>query len=299
MTVTTQEILRGVKTASSYYSQIQGEADLATNTAVMKETPTGGTHPRFAAANGSRDEIAFTTKQIATALAEFGNLGASVGPLDAFYQKVNSLTSRVDPANLEHTRLRAALGRAQITQISAGHQSDVTAAIRAVGVGDGVNEAFARTANNALTDLPTTAENFVLGPISFAGTALEGCDGFNLAFNPTYMEMGDESDENITFAAGDNIDPVVSFSTTDPAASALHKTAVSNFRFHFLRKKSGTTRYTDAELQHIRGLVANGTILVQSIGKEKRVEVHATGSDAGGWTDAPVAWSINVAVALT
>ncbi len=304
MTVSTVEVLRGVKTGNSnFYSQLDS-ADPAMNTDVMSIIAAGDTHPRFVASNGSREEIPLGTQQIATLLAECGLFGVDASVVDLFYQVVTSLDSRIAPAELQHTRFRAALARMYIQSISAGNRQIAVGRARIVPVSDGTNAPLIRTGSLAITDLPTTAEAFVLGPISLNATKIKSCDGFELNLNPTQIELSDESDEYNTFAAGNTIAPVMSWTTTDPTAPSLNKVAVTGsnkLRVHLLRKKKSEGRYLNADTQHIRFEVGSGILLVQQISGSPttfRVELHVAGTDAGGFSDVPVTISVNVAVAL-
>lgn len=304
MTVSVVEILAGMKTAGGFYSQL-GNADPSINTDLISTIAAGDTHPRFLAANGSREEIPFETAQLATLLTEVGLFGADAGPVDLFYRKVSSLSGRVAAATTEHTRLRATEALMYLMSISAGHRGEASARGRVVPVYDGTNATLLRTGSLAITDTPTTAEAYVLGPISVQATKLQGCDSLEVNLNPSPWELSDESDESTTFAAINTIAPVISFTTTDVTALSYHKTALtpSNiFRAHLIRKKRGEARYLDNETQHIRFESQQGMILVQALSgmspRSFRVEVHCSGVDSGNFSDVPLTVSTAVAIAL-
>lgn len=304
MTVSVVEVLAGFKAAgSTFYSQL-GSADPSINTELMSTIAAGDTHPRFLAANGSREEIPFETGQLATLIGQAGLLGCDAGPVDLLYRKVNNLSGRVAAATEEHSRLRATEALMYLMSISAGNRGEASARGRIVPVYDGTNATLIRTGSLAITDTPTTAEAFVLGPISVNTTKLQGCDGLEVNLNPKPWEFSDESDSSTTFAAINTIAPVISFTTTDVTALSYNKTAISSsnkFRAHLIRRKKNEERYLDNESQHIRFEAVSGIILVQAISglspKQFRVEIHCSGTD-GSFSDVPLTISVNSAIAL-
>ena len=304
MTVSTVEVLLGFNANSIAYRQV-GSADPENATEVLSVIAAGDSFPRFLAANGSTVGIPVETNQVATILTQCGLFGASTSTTTLFYQLVNSLSGRAGHASTVHSKLDAALARMYITNITAGSRQQASARARIVPVSDGTNAPLIRTGSVAVTAVtPTTAENFVLGPISVNGVAIPACNGLDINLNPKEWALHDESFEHTTFAANEGIAPVVSFQTTSPAALALHQTAVSGtnkFRAHLIRKKRNALRFTDAEEQHIRFEIVDGLILVQSVAgspREYRVEVYASGADADGFSGAPMTATINSAIVL-
>jgi len=280
-------------------------ADLEFNDQLISHIAAGDTHPRFVAKNGSEPGIPIGTQQVAAFLSQCGNMGANVSPADIYYRKVSNLTGRVAHGTTEHIRFRATLARMYLDSISAGNRQEAVASGRIVPVADGTNAVLIRSGSVAITTItPTTAEGFVLGPISYGTSSaakLQGCDGLDVSLNASQMEFGDESEEAITFAAGDTIAPTVSFTTTDVSVDALRGTPVENFRVHLLRKKDENDTYGDGESQHIRCTITKGVWLVQRIAGRpaaRQVTVVASGDDANGFSDAPIAWAVNAAVAL-
>lgn len=304
MTVSSVEILRGFDADSVAYRQV-GSADPENATEVMSIIAAGDSFPRFVAANGSKEGIPFETNQLAALLAQCGLFGCDASEVDLYYQKVSSLSGRVAAATEEHSVINAALARMYISNITAGNRTLASAKGRIVPVSDGTNAPLIRTGSSAISGAtPSTAEEFVLGPISVQAVKLNGCNGLDVNLNPVEWDLHDESFEHTTFAANNTISPMISFTTTDPTAPTYHKTAITSsnkFRSHLIRKKRNAMRYTDVETQHIRFEVVNGIILVQSVSgspREYRVEVHATGADADGFTGVPVTISVNTAIAL-
>lgn len=305
MTVSAIEILRGFDANSVPYRQV-GSADPEQTTEVMSIIAAGDTFPRFVAANGSKEGIPFETNQLAALLAQSGLLGCNASVVNLYYQKVSSLSGRVAAATAEHSIVSAALARMYISNVTAGNRALASAKGRIVPVSDGTNAPLIRTGTTAIAAAtPSTAEEFVLGPISFHQTYFRGCNNLDVNLNPTEWDLHDESFEHTTFAAGNTIAPVISFNTSDPTALTYHKMEISAtnkiFRAHLIRKKRNATRYIDAETQHIRFEALNGIILVQSVSgspREYRVEVHATGADADLFTGVPLVAAVNVAIAL-
>lgn len=304
MTVSVVEILRGFDADSVAYRQV-GSADPENATEVMSIIAAGDSFPRFVAANGSKEGIPFETNQLATLLTQCGLFGCDASEVDLYYQKVSSLSGRVDDDELQHSIVNAALARMYITNITAGNRAMASARGRIVPVSDGTNAPLVRTGSLAITAAaPSTAEAFVLGPISVNATKLQGCNNLDVNLNPSEWDLHDESFEHTTFAANNTITPVLSFVTTDPTAPTYHKTAITSsnkFRAHLIRKKRNDTRYTDVETQHIRFESVDGIVLVQSVSgspREYRVEVYSTGADADSFTGVPLTVSVNVAIAL-
>ena len=304
MTVSTVEVLRGFDADSVAYRQI-GSADPEHATEVMSIIAAGDSIPRFVAANGSKEGIPFETNQLASLLAQCGVFGCDASAVTLYYQKVSNLSGRVAHATAEHSKVDAALARMYISNITAGNRTLAVAKGRIVPVSDGTNAPLVRTGSVAVTAAaPTTAEAYVLGPISVNATKLQGCNNLDVNLNPVEWDLSDESFEHTTFAAGNTVAPVISFVTTDPTALTYHKMAITSlnkFRAHLIRKKRNETRYTDVETQHIRFEAVDGIILVQSVTgspREYRVEVHATGADVDAFAGVPITISVAVAIAL-
>jgi hypothetical protein len=303
MTVSTVEVLRGFDADSVAYRQVP-TADHENATEVLSIIAAGDAFPRFVAANGSKEGIPFETNQLAALLAQCGLQGCDASPVTLFYQLVDNLSGRVDADDEDHSIVEAASARMYISNITATNRGLAAARGRIVPVSDGTNAPLIRTGSEALTAAPSTAEAFVLGPISMHSTKVKACNNLDVNLNPVEWDLHDESFEHTTFAAGNTIAPVISFTTTDPTALSYHKTALTNsnkFRAHLIRKKRNETRYADNESQHIRFEVVNGIVLVQSVSnspREYRVEVHATGADADSFTGVPLVVSVNTAIAL-
>lgn len=304
MTVSTVEILRGLDADGNEYRQLE-TADHEIAPEVMSIIAAGDVCPRFVSVTGEKQGIPFGTAQLATLLAQCGLLGCDASPVKLYYQKVSSLSGRVADATAEHSVIDGAAARMYITNITAGNRTAVMARGRIVPVSDGTNSPLIRTGSSAISDAtPTTAENFVLGPISIQATKIPSCNNLDIALNPAEWDLSDESLIWTTFAAGNTISPVISFVTNDPAMLARHKTAITSsnkLRIHLIRKKPNGDRYADNETQHIRFEVVDGIILVQAVSnspREYRVEIHAIGDDADGVTGVPFTIAVNSAIAL-
>lgn len=304
MTVSAVEVLRGFDADSVTYRQVKS-ADPEQGTEMMSIIAAGDSIPRFLAVNGSKVGIPFETEQLATVLAQCGVFGCDASEVDLYYQKVSSLSGRVADDTAEHAIINAALARMYITNITAGHRQLASAKGKIVPVSDGTNAPLIRTGSSAISDAtPSTDEAYVLGPISLHQTKHKSCDNFDLAFNPEDWDLSDESFDFTTFSANQNVKPMLSYVSKDPAVAALHKTAITGsnkFRVHLIRKKANGDRYADNETQHIRFEVVNGLILVQQVSnspREYRIEVYAAGSDADGFDANILTISVNVAIAL-
>lgn len=309
MSVSEIEVLHSIQTGNgNNYLQLSS-ADPEFNHEKISVIAASDSHPRMVASNGRRIGIPFATQQLATAIAEHGNLGANVSQtsgLKLFYRTYEKLAGRVIHTAQRHTRFTCMNAYSHILSISAGHRKDAEARCRVIPVRDATNEAMIRTGTANLTIAPSANQIYTLGSIMskyVTGTPVtkifEGCDDLEVNLNPEPLEIADQSDVDSTFAAGDTITPVLSFTTTDRWAMDFDCRPVEDFRFHLLRKKKSGKRYEDIETQHIRGTVYSGLFTVQSISGRpsmKRVELHAAGRDSGLWTDQPIVWDINVAV---
>ncbi len=304
MTVSAVEVLRGFDADGNEYRQLN-QADVEFNAEVMSIIAAGDNFPRWVGANGERQGIPFETAQLATLIAQCGVEGCDASPVTLFYQKVSSLDGRVANDTAEHSKLDAAAARMYITNITAGNRQMAMARGRIVPVSDGTNSPLIRTGSTAISGAtPSTAEAFVLGPISVNTTKLKGCDNFDLNFNGQEMELSDESFAHLTFAARNTTSPVLSWVTNDPSSPTYHRAAITSsnkFRCHLIRKKRHEERYADNETQHIRIEVVRGMILVQQVTgspRSYRMELHATGDDTDGFAGSPVALTVNSAIAL-
>ena len=304
MTVSVVEVLRGFDADAVAYRQV-GSADHELSTEVMSIIAAGDVMPRFIAANGEKQGIPFETNQLASLLGQCGIFGCDASPVTLYYEKVNSLSGRVANGTAEHSKIDAATARMYITNITASNRGLASARGRIVPTSDGANAPLIRTGSVTLSAAaPTTAENFVLGPISFQGTKVQACDSLDINLNPVEWDLSDESFEFTTFAAGNTVAPVFSFVTTDPTMLARHKTALTSsnkFRVHLIRKKRNDTRFADNETQHIRFEVVDGLVLVQSVTgspRSYRVEVHASGVDADSFAGVPFTVAVNSAIAV-
>lgn len=304
MTVSAVEVLRGFDADSVAYRQVKS-ADPEQGTEMMSIIAAGDSIPRFLAVNGSKVGIPFETEQLATVIAQCGVFGCDASEVDLYYQKVSSLSGRVADDTAEHAIVNAALARMYITNITAGHRQLASAKGKIVPVSDGTNAPLIRTGSSAISDAtPSTDEAFVLGPISLHTTKIKACNGLDVNLNPQDWDLSDESFDFTTFSANQDVKPVISFTTTDPAAAALHKTAVTGsnkFRVHLIRKKANGDQYAANETQHIRFEVVNGIVLVQTVSgspREYRVEVHAAGLDSDGFDANIITMEVNVAIAL-
>lgn len=301
MTVSNVHVLHGLNTASNFYSQVES-ADPQLNTQDLTVIPSGHFAPMFTAANGQKPELTLTTNQLATLLAECGVAGAASGQVDLYYRKVDAFGDRVADATAEHVRFRSPAGLIYLQSISAGNHRVATAAARLLMMTDGATAACVYSGTAALTGItPTAAESYVLGAIKLNTATIKGCDDFELAFNAQVFEEQDESNDDISFAAIDMLQPVYSFTTTDASVWALHNTAVApgvsgvtdGMVCNLLRMEQDGAKYASGSAQHITLQSLYGRIHCQSIsGKPSatRVSVVARSNSA---TTVPVTITVN------
>lgn len=301
MTVANVELLHGLKLGSNFFSQLEN-ADPTFGDEQYPVIASGDTHPRFISANGAREEVPFATHQVATLLAQVGLFGAGNTNGDVFFRKVTNKGTRVAAGTAEHTRIRMASWFAYLLSLSAGHRQQAVARARCVALYDGTNAPFVRS-SQALSDTPSTAESFVLGPIAHNGTKIANCDSFSLDLAPSMIELADESDQGTTFCAINSISPTISFTTTALEAETLRNTALNtSFKVNLLRRKPDSNLYAAADLQHIVIEVNAGMFFVSGMSGSptaKQVTLVCRGTDAGGFTDVPFTITVNSAVDTT
>lgn len=260
--------LFALKCGSTVYSQIT-DATLNTNVSDMTVTPSGHIIPVFTAHNGSKPEVPFTTHQVESALTQFGLLGADPGVCKLILQKQANKANRVAHATAEHAvyTVNAALGYGM--QISASNRQQATFQGRLVLLYDGTNAPFIYSGSSTITDTPSGGENFVLGPIAFNGSVIEGTNDFQLAINPTVDEPEDDFASAPVFASILNIRPTITFSSTDPNVWSLHEAEIKandELKVNLLKKTPSGDRYADGDTVHINFKVTKGRIVCESIG---------------------------------
>lgn len=260
--------LFALKCGSTVYSQIT-DATLNTNVTDMTITPSGHIIPVFTAHNGSKAEVPFTTHQIESALTQFGLLGGDPGVCKLILQKQANKANRVAHDTAEHVvyTVNAALGYGM--QISASNRQQATFQGRLVLLYDGTNAPWIYSGASAITDTPSGGENFVLGPIAFNGTVIEGTNDFQLAINPTVDEPEDDFQSTPVFATVMNIKPMITFTTTDPGVWSLHESEIKSgdeLKVNLLKKKASMDRFADGDSEHINFKVTKGRVVCESIG---------------------------------
>lgn len=302
MTVSNVELLHGLKLGSNFFSQLEN-ADPTFGDEQFPVIASGDTHPRFISLNGSREEVPFATHQVGTLVTQCGLFGAGSTNGYVLFRKVVNKGTRTAAATTEHTKFSMASWYAYLQSISAGNRQQAVARARCVALYDGTNSPFVRSSVAISSDTPSTAESFVLGPIAHNGTKIAGCDNFSLDFAPKMIELSDESDQGITFCAIDSISPVISFTTTALAAETLRGSGVTNsFKVNLLRRKPDDRLYGPAETQHIVIEVAAGMFFINGLSgnpTQKQVSLLCRGTDAGGYTDVPLTFTVNSAVDTT
>ena len=295
------ELLHGLKIGSNFFSQLEN-ADPTFNDERYPIIASGDTHPRFVAVNGAKEDVPFATHQVGTLLTQLGLFGAGSTNGYVLFRKVASKGTRTAAATTEHTKFNMASWFAYLQSVSAGHRQQAVARARCIALYDGTNSPFVRS-SVAISDTPSTAESFVLGPIAHNGTKIANCDGFSLDLGVKPIELADESDQGTTFAAIDSISPVITFTTTAMAAETLRNSGVTNsFKVNLLRRKADSSLYGVLETQHILITVSNGMFFVNGVSgnpAQKQVSLVCRGTDAGGFTDVPLTITVNSAVSTT
>lgn len=284
MAITKMFKLVAIKTATTNYSQL-ADATLNTNAEQLTVHPTGGTIPVFTAANRERPEVTFGTHQVSSALSQFGLLGADPGVTKLICHKMSNKGSRVAVGTGEHVTFTVNSALSYLMSITAGNNQQAVAQGRMVLLYDGSNAPYIYSGSATIGETMTGGENYVLGPISIAGTIREGTNDFSLQINPVVEEPDDDYLITPVYAAMDRIAPIVSFTTTDPGIWSLNNTAISGngVRVNLVKKKANGDRELDAASEHILMTMTTGLITCEAIaGATSRTRVRVVPVSSNG-----------------
>ncbi|MEP3481622.1 MAG: hypothetical protein ABJZ55_20435 [Fuerstiella sp.] len=270
------------------------------NPEIKSVIPAGHLFPLFVSLKSRKDEIPFSTMQVAAVLARLGNFGANVGTTKLFYRTVENLDGPELASDAVHSVLTASKAFAYAMSLTAGHRTEAVVRGRVVPLEDGTNVPLARSGTETLSVNPVADEQFELGPMFLGSHVVEGADNLEVNLNPNLYEMSDESRKRTNFSSIKDISPVLSFQATDRDVDTLEGPAV-NFTFYLVRLKNFDECYLPNEAQHIKCVVPRG-LLVKSSRQDSpnvtRMELHAGGDHADGWLGNPVQWTVNSTIDL-
>jgi len=309
MAVTETEVLAGLHlgdlantgAGDLFLSQLEN-ADPAWNPEILSVIPAGHTHPLFVGIQSRKEEIPFTTGQVAGVIARLGNYGVNVSPSKLYYRTMQNLSGLAAVDGEVHSIFTATKAMAYPVSLTAGHRKQAQIRGQLLPVFDGTNEPLVRVGDGDIVDDPTAAEVFELGPIVVpTATILEGCDNLDIQWNPQVTELADGSVKKTTFAGLMSIAPVITFTSTDRYVGDLEG-PIEGVKIHLVRMKHMDESYASNLAQHILITVPKG-VLVKS-GKQDapsayRMELHCSGDATDGWGGNPITWTVNTAFSLT
>jgi hypothetical protein len=210
MAVSTVYVLHGVKTPSSFYSQVHGATPSPQVQAVL-QYGSGYPQPLFKGVVGYKPIITFRTSQIATLLAECGLLGVSHagGNCDVYYRQVTDFGSRDAATATTAMRLRLENAFMYWRTISAGHRTRAMAEVTLCGLFDGTNAPIIPAGDVEIAGTPSAAEFFGLGPVEINTVTLDGVQQMNLDLGTKLIQAGSASELYDTFVGVQEINPKI------------------------------------------------------------------------------------------
>lgn len=255
--------LDGIKSSSSsigaqlLMSKAAGQAD-NTHVAIIEQRPT----------------ITWTTTDISTALNGFGISGVgvvsgAVSSVDMFLTKMSE--GGVRASGSVNGRIRAVQGLIvprQIT-VSQGQAAELTCEL--IVTYDGTNNPLAYSFSQALPHTPSIDELFTMGPISFNGTTLAGCQSLTIDFGINVATLASCGNVYPTFAGIASRDPYIEVSLYEADYTntfGLNGTAQSSTdsTVYLAKIDENGTRVADGTAEHIKFTLDDGLITVSEVG---------------------------------
>lgn len=295
--------LYAVKLGSTLFNELQ-DASLSANVTDLIEIPVGFNMPLFNAANGEKPELSFGTFAVKTLLGLLGVAGGDAGIAKLLGRKISNKSGPVAVGSGAHASWTASASLGVIQQITAGNRQRAMANARIVFLKDGSTAALVYSGTATVDSYTTAAEHYVLGPISIDGSTIEGTNDFNLSFNPQTEESDDNYESEPIFAAVRATQPIITFSTTDPAVWSLHNTEIgtstaNGLKVNLLKLEANKKQYDSSASQHIVFAAGLGRVRCESVGGSKqltRVTVIPISPDGSA---APVTVTTDTAVSVS
>ena len=308
MAVSTINVLHGINTPSSFYSQIT-ESRVNTGIEMLSGMGAGFPQPLFKAVQSQNADVTFTTSQLATLFVDCtsANMFAddlSGGNTDLHLKKATNFGIREADAGLLHERFRMAQAYLVAQSVSAPHNAEATAQCRLLPTYDGTNEPIVPAGSLALAGTASSAEHFGGGPVFINGAELPGVQQWDLDFGIVLYEQGADSEAWISFTGVQEYNPVATIRTltaTSLTTYGFDGSALSAAAGLYLRKMSEDgTRVAEATTEHIKFFGSSGMVTVQEVSGggndpvESQVQIHFSGANTS--TDAI---TVDAAIAIT
>lgn len=267
-----------------------GQAD-PTHISIISQTPT----------------ITWTTTDIATAIGSIGISGASVlsgaiTSLDMFLTKMQE--GGVRASGSVNGRIRAVQGLIlprQIT-VSQGQAAEMTCEF--IATYDGSNNPFAYSFSTALPHTPSIDELFTMGPISFNGTTLAGCQSLTIDFGLSEATLASCGEVFPTFAGIATREPFIEVSLLEADYTntfGISGTAQSSTdSVVYLQKISENgTRVADGTAEHISITLDDGLITVNEVGGSNNDPAMVVLRHTASYDGSNAIWVIDNATAIS
>ncbi len=215
MAVTSVDVLHGILTPSSFYSQVED----CTPAARLKMLMAGGAghpSPLFAGVQGADPVVDFRTSQLATLLAECTSAlnwakGMTSGNIDLYYRPISAFGTRAS-LTAGAKRFRFAKAFMYVKSITLGHQTQGSADVSLVGLSaDGTTTPLAVTGSQTpeTGSTASSAEHFGLGPVEINNVAIEGLQSAQIDFGLDLVVAGSNSGPFPTFVGVRSVAPVI------------------------------------------------------------------------------------------
>lgn len=276
MAVSSVHVLHGIKTPSSFYSQLE-EATPSPGASILLGASAGHIQPLFRGIPAYKPSVGFKCTQLATLLAECGLYGAALtGNTDCLYRKTVPFGTREALASTVHTQIRLHDAFMAWRGLTARHQGIASADVMISALFDGTNAPMAATAGVALTGInPAAGEYFALGPVSVNGTVLSGVQEATIDMGLEFIEAGSASEAYPSFIAVRAVNPTITLRGLDLGWGTYTAggTAISACIVYLRRLTADGNYVADATATHIKFTGTNGLITIDSTGGGGNSEV--------------------------
>lgn len=261
--------------ASEVTLSAMSNQSLQANSEVLREVPGGALFAESASLQTVRPLLSFTTFDLATAISAFG-IGGSGGcitsdvdepGLDLYFAK--RTCAGFDAAST-HLKYNVAAGIIVPRSLNVSHRENATITYDVYVSSDGTNSPIVKDTGQTLPTLSTNDDRWTVGPMSVAGTAVEGKRDITIDFNPTVTQSAADSTTFDSVVSLDNflqrvtvqgVEPSWFDDDGTPTVATLSGKTVSDSTTNIILRKRNTL---DTATEHIR-LQLNGLLTWDNI----------------------------------
>lgn len=268
MSVGSVHVLHGIKLPSgTFISQLEDATPKGNHEILMGY---GSGHPErlFVGIRGQKPDLRFTSMQVASMLTAFGFGGVDLSSATTklFYKVAANHGSRVANATTQHKLFQFYSGFGMLQGIELQHQQDAKISARIIPLYDGTHPPIVPIGSQALTDTPSAAEWYTLGPVKINGSFVGGEQSVSVEMEDEAFELSSGGEAWSTFAGTKQLGRTITIRTlelqpwVDYGLTGAAISAVSIF----LRAKAGPgngANLADSATSHIRIDAAAGLIL--------------------------------------